>query len=40
MNVGEEDLDGTAGLEELCDFEGWDEVAAVRAAGGCGAWVN
>jgi hypothetical protein len=32
MNVGEEDLDAAAGLEELGDLEGRYEVAAVRLA--------
>ena len=35
MNVGEEDFDGTACAEEVCDFEDRDKVATVWAAG-CG----
>jgi hypothetical protein len=29
VDVGEEDLDVAAGVEELGDLDGWDEVAAV-----------
>lgn len=35
VDVGEEDLHGAAGAQEVGDFEDGDEVAAVRAAG-CG----
>ena len=38
VDVGEEDLDAAAGAEEGGDFEHGDEVAAVRAPGGCRAW--
>ena len=38
VDVGEEDLDGAAGAEEVRDFEDWYEVAAVGAAGGGGSW--
>ena len=38
VHVGQEDFHRASGLEEVCDFQHGDEVAAVWAAGGCGAW--
>ena len=38
VDVGEEDLNGAAGAEEVRDFENGYEVAAVGAAGGGGSW--
>ena len=40
MDVGEEDFDGAAGAEEVCDFDQGDEVRAVGAPGGGGAPVD
>lgn len=38
VDVGEEDRHIAAGSQELGDLDGGDKVAAVRAAGGRGAW--
>ena len=38
VDVGEEDLDGAAGAEEVRDLEDGHEVAAVGTAGGGGSW--
>lgn len=38
VDIGEQDRDMAAGGQVLGDFDGGDKVAAVRAAGGGGAW--
>lgn len=38
VDVGEEHRDIAAGSEELGDFDGRDEVAAVRTTSGGGTW--